>query len=168
MDNALNRVDRLFTLPEGRVPSKEAAAVLKTSRRRAANLIRIRNRAPKLWLDWVEEGRLTLKHLEAVLTLDARDARNRPNGEKLLRETIAQRWTTSQLREEVRVAKGGRRPDDPHQDADIRRLEQRLSEILATKVMLDYKPNGVGQLILGFTDNETLEGLLARLGYTES
>jgi hypothetical protein len=129
------------------------------SRPRVANLERIARKAQPLWLSWVGQGKLKHKHLEAVLSLPQDKA------EDLLRKAIAGRWPAHRLREEVQVAKGARRPDDAHPNADVAYLEAALTELLATKVAINTKPNGGGELVIAFTDVDTLEGLLERVGY---
>lgn len=129
------------------------------SRARISNLCRIEQGAKSQWLSWVEQGLLTLKHLEAVLSLP------QPKAEDLLRAAMAGKWSCQKLRVEVKAARGGRRDEDPHADADVARLEENLTLLLATRVQLRTKPNGGGELVIAFTDNDTLDGLLERLGY---
>ncbi len=129
------------------------------SRGRVSNLDRIAKKARPQWLTWVEQGLLTLKHLEAVLMLQ------QPKAEDLLRSAMAGKWSCHKLRTEVKAVRGGRRDDDPHADADVARLEEQLTLLLATRVQIRTKPNAGGELVIAFTDNDTLEGLLERLGY---
>lgn len=65
----------------------------------------------------------------------------------------------------MKVARGGRRADDPHADANVARLEEQLSLMLATKVQIRTNPLSGGELVISFTDNDTLGGVLERLGY---
>ena len=85
------------------------------SRGRVSNLDRIAKKARPQWLSWVEQGLLTLKHLEAVLMLQ------QPKAEDLLRSAMAGKWSCQKLRTEVKAVRGGRRDDDPHADADVAR-----------------------------------------------
>lgn len=138
---------------------REIGDALGLSRSRVSNLARIAARALPHWLEWVEKGQLRYKHLEAIIALPSARA------EQLLRETMAYGWPAHRLREEVKVAKGLRRPGEAHQDPNVAQLERDLSELLATRVQLVTRPDGTGDLVLGFTDPETLDGLLDRLGY---
>ncbi|XAI97270.1 hypothetical protein [Dolichospermum phage Dfl-JY45] len=55
----------------------------------------------------------------------------------------------------------------PKQDADIKRLETRLGELLGTRISVQRTPKGTGELRISFTSNDVLSGILERIGYTE-
>ena len=138
---------------------RQIAKALGLSRARVSNIERVINKSTTEWLEWVERKRLTYKHLEAVLTLPVARA------DALLRAAMAGHWSANRLRQEVRIAKGARRTEDPHPDADVAYLENKLSELLATRVAIRTTAGRGGELVLTFTDADTLDGLLERLGY---
>lgn len=100
---------------------------------RISNFDRIITKSRESWLTWVEEGLLSLKHLEAVLNLPPHRA------EALLRSAMQHKWSTRVLRDEVRYERGEPRPDQEHADADLARLERSLSEQLGTSVRIRMK-----------------------------
>lgn len=139
---------------------------------RLSNLLRIARKARPEWLLWAGESsnarhaRTTLKHLEAVLELDPDEA------DGLLRRSMADRWTANRLREEVsylRFERGDRKRGKPRpdaeQDADTAKLQNDLEALLSTRVRLESRPDGGGDLVIRYTCNDTLQGVLDRLGY---
>lgn len=152
-------IDKVLELrARGKKTNKEIGADLGLSETRVCNLHRIAKHAEPRWLYWVSQRSLSLKHVEAVLKLPPDQA------EDLLRKSMAQKWTAAQLREAVRVKRGGRPDDAPHPDADVSHLEGQLTELLATPVRIVTDGKG-GELRIRFTDNETLEGVIERLGW---
>jgi ParB family transcriptional regulator, chromosome partitioning protein len=127
------------------------------SRSRVANLVRVLC-LPPVVLDLIWGGHLTPKHGEALVGLPVVIA------ERLARDAIAGKWSTTKLRDAAGRAKGRRGRSDPNADVDLARLESRLSEQLGAPVRIAHGPSG-GELVLGYTNLDTLEGLLDRLGY---
>lgn len=146
-------------LTDDGLSQQQIAKALGLSRFRVSNLSRVLRRAEPQWRLWAEQKKLSYKHLEAVLLLPVAQA------DALLRSAMAQRWPAERLRQEVRALRGGRAPDQPHADADVAHLEQRLSELLATRVSIHTGKGGNGELRIGYTDLDTLDGVLERLGY---
>lgn len=136
-----------------------AQPTLSASRNR--NQRRVLEQSRPEWLGWVSKGLLSNKHLEAVLTM------NQDAAHQLLAEAMAGKWSAARLREQVQIAKGLKvetiRSDDPN----IKALENCLGELLGTVVRLQPRPKGGGDLLIRYTDYETLEGVLDKLGYTQ-
>lgn len=141
---------------------------------RLSNLLRIANKAQPHWLRWVKEGRAqgsgpsrtTLKHIEAVLELEPGKA------DELLRKSMSERWPATKLRDEVsylRFERGDRKRGKPRPDAEVdadtAKLQSDLEALLATRVRLESRPDGGGDLVIRYTCNDTLQGVLDRLGY---
>ena len=143
-----------------KLTARQIGEQLGLSRQRVSNLVRIANKAPAQWIRRVESGALTWKHLEAVLTLPGDEA------ERLLGDSIAERWSAAKLRTEVARAKGHAPASDPSMDPDVADLEDKVGQLLATRVRVRTGKDGrSGELALWFADLETLDGLLERLGY---
>lgn len=51
------------------------------------------------------------------------------------------------------------------QDPDHVRLEQELTELLGTGVILHYQATGGGQLVINFANLDVFEGILEKIGY---
>lgn len=137
---------------------REIAEELRLSEPRVSNLKRIGERAQPEWLTWVGNKHLTLKHIEAVLNVKA------PDAERLLREAMAHGWKAARLREAVNVLRGVPAKDAPNAHPDVADLERRLTEHLAARTRITVEGRG-GELRIQFTDNDTLDGLLDRLGF---
>lgn len=156
----MNLLQNIVAQRAAKKTNREIGKALNLSESRVSNLYRVAELSKPTWLEWVSEGQLTYKHLEAVLMLSQHDA------DALLRKSIHLHWTAAELRDAVRVKRGGRGQDEPHQNPDIAHLETQLSELLATKARIVTQAQGQGgELRLAFSDNETLEGLLLRLGW---
>lgn len=137
---------------EGGQPHSAIGRTLGLSRSRVTNLARLRA-LPSSVLQSVRAGRLTPKHAEALVGLSAGRV------EQLWVAAVAGDWSVEQLR----LATQG--SEAPRVDPDTRRLESRLSELLATEVRVCPTPDGGGHLQIRYFSNDTLDGLLERLGY---
>jgi ParB family chromosome partitioning protein len=140
---------------------REIARDMGVSRSRVANIARISKKAKPEWLQWVDYGRLKLKHVEYVLALRAELA------DELLRRAMAQRWSTETLRREVLKAKGRRLLEEASKDPNVASLERKLTEKFGSRVAIEAKPGMGGTLTFSFTDNDVLHGLLEQMGYQE-
>jgi len=138
---------------------RDLAIRLGVSRARISNLVRVL-RLPAPLLNLVKAGRLSPKHAEAVLALPA-SAR-----EQVARSAIAGGWSYAKLYLAIEEQLGKRRGQGPNADLDMASLENALGELLGTRVRVEHRPDGAGSLVLQYTDLDTLDGLLARLGYT--
>lgn len=137
---------------------RDLALRLGVSRARVSNLIRVL-RLPAPLLNLVRDGSLSPKHAEALLALPAAVR------EDLARTAIARGWSYVELCQVVDEKLGKRRGQAKNADADMAALENALGELLGTRVMIEHHQDGAGSLILEYTDLDTLDGLLARLGY---
>lgn len=153
----LAEVKAMLAVEPSRKPTSMASA-LGLSRSRVANLARVLD-LPEPVLSWVWAGRLSAKHGEALATAPAAVV------ETLAREAIAASWSTERLRLAVAVAKGKRKAGEPNPNADMQALEQALSELVSAPVRIAHRKDGTGELVLGYTSLDTLDGLLDRLGY---
>lgn len=158
MASTLSKVREL----EGpKVRGVDIAAITGLSRGRVSNCLRVVRLSRPLWLSWIEQGRLSQKHVEAVLKLPGDEA------EELLRMAMARRWSYNRLLDAIKAKRKGRTLDGDSKDANLLRLEGRLSEMLGTAVRIDVRPDGSGEMVMSFHDADTLEGLLERVGYRE-
>ncbi|MEA9776913.1 ParB/RepB/Spo0J family partition protein [Xanthomonas campestris] len=133
---------------------ESVASLIGVSRGRVSNLQRLL-KAPEPLAGWLWSGTLSPKHIEALLSAPTESQVSAG------REAIARRASVAELRQIL----GDRAPSLASDD--ITHLERRLSEILCTRVQLDHGANGGGQLRLTYTNLDTLQGLLDRLGYVE-
>ncbi len=144
---------------------EEAARRLGRSRDAVTHLLRILKLDPEV-LRQVEQGQVTLGH--AKLLASQGPAWQRFLAGEIVRQGLSVRGLERRIRS---IADGGPREDDSatvRQDADIARLERRVSELVGAKTEVDYDAGKRGgRIAFRFHSLEELQGLLERLGYEE-
>ena len=106
-------------------------------------------------------GDIDMGHARALLAVDAATQINLANvviakrlsvreTEKLVTRTIEEQSTKPESRAKEK-------------SGDIKRLEEELSDALATPVVFKIGTKGRGQMIIDFADLDILEGVIARL-----
>lgn len=137
---------------------REMIPLLNLSRPRISNLARL-IKLPDPIKDMMRRGVLSQKHAETLLEL-------KPAAQlTMASEAIRYQWSVVQLRANVKKAKGRQVGDEVNENADIASMERELGELLGTDVRIDNRTDGTGWLKVRFTDNDTLDGVLRRLGY---
>ncbi|MGI9333842.1 MAG: ParB/RepB/Spo0J family partition protein [Gammaproteobacteria bacterium] len=112
----------------------------------------------------VENGDLEMGHARALLALDG------PQQSQAARRIVEQGLSARAAEALVKRLKSAsdRAPQQPVKDPDIARLERELSEHTGARVELSKSRGGRGKLTLHYSSLEQLDGLLERLGYSES
>lgn len=126
------------------------------ARATVTNLLRLLELHPDVQ-QLVREGRLSMGHARVLVPLA-------PAKQKELARAIAKHGLS--VRQAERLAKGGKRKDPPRQDPDLERLQQRLSDHLGCPVTVRSGRRG-GEVIVRYSSDDSLQGLLARLGYSD-
>ena len=140
---------------------EQAAQAIGRSRSATSNLLRLLNLAKPVQ-DMLFAGDLDMGHARALLALDAASQIT------LGHQMVAQRLSVREAEKLVaKVAQefslqAGQAPRQAEKSRDVVRLEEELSDALATRVSLKANSKGRGQLIIDFNDYEQLEGLIAR------
>jgi ParB family chromosome partitioning protein len=140
---------------------EQAAAAVGRSRSAVSNLLRLINLAQPVQT-MLMAGDIDMGHARALLAVDS------ANQITLANHVIAKRLSVREteklvaraLEEQSSPATPARAKDKP---GDIVRLEEELSDKLATPVMFKMGAKGKGQLIIDFADLDILDGVLARL-----
>jgi ParB family chromosome partitioning protein len=139
---------------------EQAANAVGRSRSAVSNLLRLLNLAGTVQT-MLMAGDIDMGHARSLLAVDAATQITLANQviarrlsvretEKLVHRTLEEQATPVQAR--VREKSG-----------DIARLEEELSDSLATPVTFRMGAKGKGQLIIDFADLDILDGVLARL-----
>jgi ParB family chromosome partitioning protein len=148
---ALSRLQEEFGLTHEKI----AEAVGK-SRAAVSNILRLLGLAPEV-RGHLEARRLEMGHGRALLALPPE---LQPGA---AREAIARglsvRETEQLVRRLVKPGKGGKAAAD-RQGADVRRLEQELSETVGAAVSIDHRASGKGRLVIEYASLDQLDGLL--------
>jgi len=140
---------------------EQAANAVGRSRSAVSNLLRLMNLAGPVQT-MLMAGDIDMGHARALLAVDAASQITLANlviakrlsvreTEKLVQRTVEEAAGTAEQRP-VREKSG-----------DILRLEEELSDALATPVVFKMGAKGKGQVVIDFADLDVLDGLLARL-----
>ena len=154
---ALQRLIQEFDLTH-----QQAAEAVGRSRAAVSNLLRLLD-LPEAVRTLLEKHRLEMGHARALITLDPARAT------ALALAAADGGWSVRELEERVRneqAAKTAGKTDGhkkPGADPNITRLEQDLSEKLATRVSIQHARNGRGKLVIAYHSIDELDGILERI-----
>ena len=140
---------------------EQAAAAVGRSRSAVSNLLRLINLAQPVQT-MLMAGDIDMGHARALLAVDSASQitlANQVIAKRLsVRET--EKLVARAIEEQNAPAAAPRAKEKP---GDIVRLDEELSDKLATPVMFKMGAKGKGQLIIDFADLDILDGVLARL-----
>lgn len=145
----------------GRTPRPthaEIALEIGLGRSRVSNLARLLDLPPPV-LDQILAGRLSPKAGEWLLRLPSSDQI------AVADQAVRNRWTIARLRKAIELRQGKRGDDDPNPDPNLSSLEGAVGSLLGARVQIDYRADGTGWMKIRFTDLDTLDGVLERIGY---
>ncbi|MDB5777502.1 MAG: chromosome partitioning protein ParB [Herbaspirillum sp.] len=151
-------------LQEFNFTHEQAALAVSRSRSAVSNLLRLIN-LTKPVQTMLMAGDIDMGHARALLAVDAGNQITLANqivakrmsvreAEKLVTRTIAEQSAGTKSRD------GGGQKE---KSRDIARLEEELSDLLATQVTVKTGARNRGQLIINFADLDALDGVIARL-----
>ena len=135
----------------------EVAHRVGKSRSAVANSLRLLKLPPEAKLA-LAEGRITEGHARGILALPTLEQQL-----KLLAAILAGNFTVRQSEEAARRGSRKQNPLDSIKAAEIAEVEERLRELLRTKVELHRGKKG-GRLVIHFYYDEELEGIFQALG----
>jgi len=140
---------------------EQAANAVGRSRSAVSNLLRLMNLASPVQT-MLMAGDIDMGHARAVLAVDAATQINLANTviAKRLSVRETEKLVTKTLEELKASPKEARAKE---KSGDITRLEEELSDKLATPVVFKMGSKGRGQMIIDFADLDILDGVLARL-----
>jgi ParB family chromosome partitioning protein len=139
---------------------EQAANAVGRSRSAVSNLLRLMNLAQPVQT-MLMAGDIDMGHARALLAVDAATQIS------LASQVIARRLSVRETEKLVtRTMEEAANPPAARQkdkSGDIMRLEEELSDKLATPVLFKMGAKGRGQMIIDFADLDILDGVLARL-----
>jgi len=139
---------------------EQAAGSVGRSRSAVSNLLRLLNLAKPVQT-MLMAGDIDMGHARALLAVDAATQITLANQIVAKRmsvreaEKLVVRATTEQQNGSTRAGK--------EKSRDLARLEEELSDALATQVVIKVGAKNKGQLMIDFADLDALDGLIARL-----
>lgn len=140
---------------------EQAAVAVGRSRSAVSNLLRLLNLAKPVQT-MLMAGDIDMGHARALLSVDAATQINLAN--MVVAKRLSVRETeklVSKTLEELQASPKEARVKE--KSGDISRLEEELSDKLATPVVFKMGAKGRGQMIIDFADLDILDGVLARL-----
>ena len=144
---------------------EDAAGAVGRSRSATSNLLRLLNLAKPVQT-MLMAGDVDMGHARALLAVDAVTQIQLAN--QIHQKRLSVRETESLVTRTIASAGevGGKRKH-AEKGRDTQRLEEKLSDHLGLHVEVKSNAKGRGQLVVHFSSNEELEGLLAKLKYSE-
>ena len=140
---------------------EQAAVSVGRSRSAVSNLLRLLNLAKPVQT-MLMAGDIDMGHARALLAVDA--ATQITLASQVVAKRMSVRDTEKLVVRATAEANGAGRPaKNKEKSRDIARLEEELSDLLATQVTIKTTAKNRGQLIIDFSDLDTLDGLIARL-----
>ena len=138
---------------------EQAAGAVGRSRTAVSNLLRLLNLAKPLQT-MLMAGDIDMGHARALLAVDAATQITLAN------QVVARRLSVRET-EKLVVRAGAEQHAKPRavkeKSRDIERLEEELSDSLATTVAIKMGAKNRGQLVIDFADLDALDGVIARL-----
>ncbi|RJX33486.1 MAG: ParB/RepB/Spo0J family partition protein [Oxalobacter sp.] len=139
---------------------EQAALAVGRSRSAVSNLLRLLNLAKPVQT-MLMAGDIDMGHARALLAVDSATQINLANqliakrmsvreAEKLVTKTLAKKTQTGSKRQKEK-------------SRDTARLEEELSDLLATPVTFKMGAKGRGQMVIDFADLDVLDGVINRL-----
>lgn len=133
-----------------------ASEAVGRSRTAVTNLLRLLNLAPPVQ-EMLMQNRIDMGHARALLGLEG--ARQIAAAEQIAHGGLSVREAEKLVRQ---VTENKRKPEKKTVDADVRRLQEELSETLGAQVNIKATPKGAGVVSIRYSSLDQLEGLIGR------
>jgi len=138
---------------------EQAATAVGRSRSAVSNLLRLLNLAKPVQT-MLMAGDIDMGHARALLSVDGATQIT------LASQVVARRMSVREAEKLVANTLSGKaeiKGGKPEKSADIARLEEELSDLLTTQVSVKMGWKGSGQLVIGFSNLDILDGVLQKL-----
>ena len=154
---ALDRLIREFDLTH-----EEAAGAVGRSRASVSNLLRLQELSDKV-KPLLEQRKLDMGHARALLSI-----RDSIQQHDVARQVVQKGLSVRETEALVKRIVDGKKPTKKATttqsgNADIRRLEQDVSEKLGAKVRVEHSQKGNGKLVIAYNSLDELDGILKHI-----
>ena len=154
---ALDRLIREFDLTH-----EEAAGAVGRSRASVSNLLRLQELSDKV-KPLLEQRKLDMGHARALLSI-----RDSIQQHDIARQVVQKGLSVRDTEALVKRIVDGKKPPKKQAssqsgNADIRRLEQDVSEKLGAKVRVEHSQKGSGKLVIAYNSLDELDGILKHI-----
>jgi ParB family transcriptional regulator, chromosome partitioning protein len=153
-------LQRLLT--EFQLTHQEVADAVGKSRATVTNLLRLNNLQQET-KTLLERGDIDLGHAKLLLALE--DDQQTEIARLIAAKGMTVREAEKVVRQALEPAKTP--PSKPQPDADIQRLEQRLSERLGAAVAINHGRKGKGKVVINYSSLDELDGILTHFQANE-
>ena len=146
-------------IDEFKLTHAEAAEAVGRSRVAVSNLLRLLDLS-KTVKDLLNDGLLEMGHARCLLSLE------RPEQAAAAKQIIAKKMSVRQAEALVKAIKNPtttNKPKPAAKQADIRHLEQQLTEKLCAQVDIQHTDKGKGKLVIHYHNSDELDGILKRI-----
>lgn len=138
---------------------QQIAETIGRSRTAVTNLIRLLGLQPK-HKELLEQGKIDMGHARAMLPLEEEKQTELANAVVQKGLSVRQAEAMAKKLQEGKQ----RKKKKPEKSADIKTLEDDISERLGATVLIDHKPNGKGKLVIEYHSSDELEGIIEKIG----
>ena len=140
---------------------EQAASAVGRSRSAVSNLLRLLNLAKPVQT-MLMAGDIDMGHARALLVTDA------ATQIQLANQVVAKRMSVREAeklvaRTTAEMSSPAKTKDKAEKSRDITRLEEELSDLLATQVTLKMGTKGRGQMLIDFADLDSLDGVILKI-----
>lgn len=149
-------LQRLLT--EFELTHQQVADAVGKSRTTVTNLLRLNQLADDV-KTLLEHGDIEMGHARALLTLTA--TQQSEAAQLIAAKQLTVRETEALVR---RLLEPAPAPAPKIKDPDVMALEQKLSERFAAPVQISYSKKGKGELVIGYSNLDELDGILKKIG----
>lgn len=139
---------------------EQAAGAVGRSRSAVSNLLRLLNLVKPVQT-MLMAGDIDMGHARALLSVDGATQITLAN--QVIAKRLSVREAEKLVVRTTTEQGAGRQKDTRTKSRDIERLEEQLSDALATTVTIKVGAKNRGQLIIDFADLDALDGLIGRL-----
>jgi ParB family chromosome partitioning protein len=139
---------------------EQAATAVGRSRSAVSNLLRLMNLADPVQT-MLMAGDIDMGHARALLAVDGASQITLAN--LVVAKRLSVRETEKLVNRTLEQQENPDAPRSKEKSGDISRLEEELSDALATPVVFKMGARGRGQMVIDFADLDVLDGLLLRL-----
>jgi len=146
-------------IDEFKMTHQVAADAVGRSRSAASNLLRLLNLTKDVQA-MLMEGTLDMGHARSLLALDG--AKQISVANKIVLEGLTVREAESLVQESSRLLPKTKSKSKTL-DRDTKRLEEELTEFLGINIQIKPGNNGKGKLVVNYTSNDQLDGILKSL-----
>ena len=147
-------------IDEFRLTHEEVARAVGRSRAGVTNLLRLLDLAPAVQA-FLQDGRIDMGHARALLAVSK--ARQVELAHRIAQQGLSVREAERLVQEASAPARATARRTAAKLDADSRRLEEELAQVLGAPVHLKVRQSGKGSVVIDYASLDELEGLLERL-----